>query len=84
MVEAERQPVVLRILIVEDTPERQGWLQQLYRDHAWVLVRRAAGYDQRKGIIGPVFATTVVVGTVCFTIWLVFIAGLGPSLAPRS
>jgi len=53
-------------------------------DHAWVLVRRAAGYDQRKGIIGPVFATTVVVGTVCFTIWLVFIAGLGPSLAPRS
>lgn len=34
--------VVLRILIVEDTLERQKWLQQLYREHAWVLVHTAA------------------------------------------
>jgi DNA-binding response OmpR family regulator len=34
--------VVLRVLIVEDTVERQGWLQSLYREHAWVLVHTAA------------------------------------------
>jgi len=28
----------LRILIVEDTPERQEILQSLFKDHAWVLV----------------------------------------------
>jgi CheY-like chemotaxis protein len=37
-----RQPVVLRILIVEDTPERQEWLTGLYKEHAWVLVHTAA------------------------------------------
>jgi CheY-like chemotaxis protein len=29
------------VLIVEDTPERQGVLTSLYRDHAWVLVHTA-------------------------------------------
>lgn len=42
MQEAMPQPVVLRVLIVEDTPERQEWLRQLYREHAWVLVHTAA------------------------------------------
>ncbi len=51
-------------------------------DHAWKLVRRAAGHDQRKGAIGPVFAVASIVGVTAFTIWLLFIAGLGPSLAP--
>ena len=32
----------MRILIVEDTPERQEILKQLYRDQAWVLVHTAA------------------------------------------
>ena len=31
----------MRILILEDTPERQEILKQLYRDHAWVLVHTA-------------------------------------------
>lgn len=31
-------PKALRILIVEDTPERQEILRNLFRDHAWVLV----------------------------------------------
>jgi hypothetical protein len=30
-----------------------------------------------------VFATTAVVGTVAFTFWLLFIGGLGSTLAPR-
>lgn len=42
MHEATPQPAVLRVLIVEDTPERQEWLRQLYREHAWVLVHTAA------------------------------------------
>jgi len=42
MSEVQEQPVVLRVLIVEDTPERQEWLTGLYRDHAWVLVHTAA------------------------------------------
>ncbi|MFH1842296.1 MAG: cyclic-phosphate processing receiver domain-containing protein [bacterium] len=32
----------LRILILEDSPERQEILKQLFRDHAWVLVHTAA------------------------------------------
>jgi hypothetical protein len=39
--EGQQQPTLLRILIVEDTPERQEWLTGLYRDHAWVLVHTA-------------------------------------------
>lgn len=31
----------LRILIVEDTPERQAILKNLYKDHAWILVNTA-------------------------------------------
>jgi hypothetical protein len=53
-------------------------------DHVWILVRRAAGYDQRKGILTPIFATTAVVGAVCFTFWLVFIGGLGSSVFPKN
>ena len=42
MNEEQTPSVVLRVLIVEDTPERQEWLQALYREHAWVLVHTAA------------------------------------------
>ncbi|HEX2085707.1 MAG TPA: hypothetical protein VHF89_08500 [Solirubrobacteraceae bacterium] len=51
-------------------------------DHFWILVRRAAGYDQRKGIIGPVFAIAAIIGVSLFTFWFLFIAGPGPQLAP--
>jgi CheY-like chemotaxis protein len=42
MSDTSQQPVVLRVLLVEDTAERQEWLQGLYREHAWVLVHTAA------------------------------------------
>jgi hypothetical protein len=51
-------------------------------DAMWVLLRRAAGHDQRKGIVGPMFAVCAVVGGTGFTIWLIFIAGLGSSTMP--
>jgi hypothetical protein len=52
-------------------------------DRFWILVRRAAGHDQRQGVIGRVFATTAVIGGAGFTMWLLFIGGLGSTLAPR-
>jgi hypothetical protein len=61
-----------------------GGLALLKRiDRFWILARRAAGHDQRQGVIARVFATTAVIGASCFTIWLLFIGGLGPSLAPH-
>jgi hypothetical protein len=52
-------------------------------DRAWIVVRRAAGVDQRGGVLGRVFATTAVIGAIGFTAWLLLIGGLGPTLAPR-
>jgi len=52
-------------------------------DRFWILARRAAGHDQRQGVIGRVFGTTAVIGAIGFTIWLLFIGGLGSTLAPR-
>ncbi len=51
-------------------------------DQFWILVRRAAGHDQRKGVIGPVFAVAAIIGVTLFSIWLLIFAGLGPTLAP--
>jgi len=51
-------------------------------DHAWILVRRASGVDQRSGVLPVVFGATAVVGASAFTLWLLFIGGLGPTLAP--
>jgi hypothetical protein len=53
-------------------------------DQAWILVRRAAGHDQREGVIGRIFAVSAAIGVVLFTIWLLVFAGLGPSIAPNS
>jgi hypothetical protein len=53
-------------------------------DQAWILVRRAAGHDQRTGIGPRVFATTAALGAAGFTFWLLFIGGLGSTLAPGS
>jgi hypothetical protein len=61
-----------------------GGLALLKRmDRVWILARRAAGHDQRDGILARVFGTTAVVGAIGFTVWLVFIGGLGSSLVSR-
>jgi hypothetical protein len=52
-------------------------------DLAWILVRRAAGHDQRTGMVGRVFAVTAVVGATLFFGWLLFIGGLGSNLVPK-
>jgi len=51
-------------------------------DHAWKLVRRAAGHRQERGALERIFAISVGVALVLFTIWFFVIQGPGPSLAP--
>ena len=48
-------------------------------DNAWILVRRAAGHDQRTGALGRIFAATAVVCGAIFAFWLVVIHGPGSS-----
>jgi hypothetical protein len=53
-------------------------------DHAWILVRRAAGYDQRIGALGRVFAVTAVVCGLAFAFWFIVIHGPGPIMTHGS
>src|SRR3954449_9220407 len=51
-------------------------------DHAWRLVRRAAGHPQTEGAVERVFVISAGVAVVLFTFWFLVIAGPGPQLAP--
>lgn len=51
-------------------------------DHAWRLVRRAAGYEQREGALNKIFIVSLLVVGTAFLIWFFVIAGPGPSVAP--
>jgi hypothetical protein len=52
-------------------------------DHAWKLVRRAAGYRQERGALERIFGASVIIALICFTFWFFIIVGPGPSIAPR-
>ena len=52
-------------------------------DGAWILVRRAAGHDQRTGALGRIFAATAVVMALAFVLWFVVIHGPGAGLVAR-
>jgi hypothetical protein len=52
-------------------------------DHAWRLVRRAAGHPQIDGVVERVFVISAGVAVVLFTFWFLVIAGPGPQLAPN-
>ena len=51
-------------------------------DHAWKLVRRAAGHRQEAGALERIFASSVGVAAVVFTVWFLIIEGPGPTFAP--
>ena len=51
-------------------------------DHAWRLVRRAAGHAQSEGVVERVFVVSAGVAVVAFTFWFLVIAGPGPEIAP--
>jgi ABC-type Fe3+ transport system permease subunit len=53
-------------------------------DHAWRLVRRAAGYEQKRGALERIFVVSAVVAGLGFVFWFLIIAGPGPQLAPSS
>ena len=53
-------------------------------DHAWKLVRRAAGHRQERGALEVIFASSVGVALVCFSVWFFLLEGPGPSLAPTN
>ncbi|MDQ6811501.1 MAG: hypothetical protein M3Z95_06355 [Actinomycetota bacterium] len=58
-----------------------GALSLLRRlDQAWILVRRAAGHDQRVGALGPIFAATAIVCAVVFAFWFLIIHGPGSQI----
>jgi hypothetical protein len=60
-----------------------GCLMLLRRlDTAWILVRRAAGHDQRTGVMTRIFATTAFLCAVGFTFWFVVIHGPGSIITP--
>jgi hypothetical protein len=50
-------------------------------DQAWILVRRAAGHDQRTGALGRIFAITVTVCAFAFLLWFLVLHGPGASLS---
>jgi hypothetical protein len=52
-------------------------------DSAWILVRRAAGHDQRTGALGRIFAATAVVCALGFLLWFLVLHGPGTSLVVR-
>jgi len=57
-----------------------GALSLLRRlDQAWILVRRAAGHDQRTGVLPRVFGATAAVCAVVFAVWFLVIHGPGSS-----
>ena len=52
-------------------------------DSIWKVVRRAAGYDQREGVLARIFMITAIVAALGFGFWFLIIQGPGPTLAPR-
>ena len=48
-------------------------------DNAWILVRRAAGHDQRSGCMGRIFGATAVICGAAFAFWFLVIHGPGSS-----
>ncbi|WP_210492049.1 hypothetical protein [Patulibacter sp. SYSU D01012] len=48
-------------------------------DSAWILVRRAAGVDQRAGVLGRVFALATFVAVPIFAVWFFLLGGAQPT-----
>jgi hypothetical protein len=48
-------------------------------DYAWILVRRAAGHDQREGVIGRIFMICCMIGVPVFGFWFIFLSGANMS-----
>ena len=52
-------------------------------DRAWRILRRAAGHEQREGVLVRIFAVTAVVAGLAFLVWFVVLEGPAPTMAPQ-
>ena len=50
---------------------------------SWRLVRRASGYEQKKGALDRIVVISMVVAGTAFLVWFLLIQGPGPDIAPR-
>jgi hypothetical protein len=53
-------------------------------DRAWKLVRRAAGKEQKEGMLERIFVVSMALTGAAFLFWFIVIQGPGADLAPRS
>jgi hypothetical protein len=51
-------------------------------DGLWRILRRAAGHDQKEGVLGRIFMWTAIVAGGAFAAWLILIQGPGSSIGP--
>jgi hypothetical protein len=49
-------------------------------DYAWRLVRRAAGYEQKKGALEWIFVISLMIAGSAFMIWFFILNGPGSSV----
>ena len=49
-------------------------------DYAWKLVRRAAGYEQKKGALEWIFVISLSIAGTAFLIWFFILTGPGSSV----
>jgi hypothetical protein len=47
-------------------------------DHAWKLVRRAAGYEQKRGALEWIFVISLMIVGTLFLVWFFILEGPGP------
>ena len=52
-------------------------------DCLWRVPRRAAGHEQREGVLPRIFGATAVIALILFVGWFLVLEGPAPSLAPR-
>jgi hypothetical protein len=51
-------------------------------DGLWRILRRAAGHDQKEGVLARVFMWTAIIAGSAFAFWFLVIQGPGSSLGP--
>ena len=51
-------------------------------DGLWRILRRAAGYNQKEGVLQRIFMWTAIIAGTAFFAWLILIQGPGSSIGP--
>jgi len=53
-------------------------------DYVWRILRRAAGIDQKEGVLARIFMVSAIVALLAFGVWFLLIEGPGSSLGPAN